>query len=132
MPACFSLFYIIHCTHSIHYVSLIELNVTISANYTAAPGEESGDLGPNTFTAGSVLSRYCIVLGNSGALTYTWSVIGNSPTPGCTSCGSASSTTSTLVVGSPLFSYYAGIYTCTVMRVVDLPVTTLITSLLML
>ena len=93
---------------------LTELNVTISANYTPAPGEDPGELGPNEFTAGSVLSLNCIVQGASGDLTYTWSVMGNSPTPGCSVCGSASSTTSTLTVGSPLYSYPAGNYTCTV------------------
>ena len=88
--------------------------MTVSATYTAAPGEDPRELGPNEFTAGSILSLECIVQGYSGGLTYTWSVMGNPPTPGCGSCGIASSTTSTLTVGSPLTSYHAGIYTCTV------------------
>ena len=94
---------------------ITELNVTISANYTPAPGEDPGELGPNEFTTGSVLSLNCAVQGNSGDLTYTWSVMGNPLTPGCGSCDiDTSSTTSTLTVGRPLYSYYAGIYTCTV------------------
>ena len=88
--------------------------MTISADYTPAPGEDPGELGPNEFTAGSVLSLNCIVQGDSGDLTYTWSVMGNPPTPGCVACPIALSTTSTLIVGSPLTSYRAGIYTCTV------------------
>ena len=93
---------------------LTELNVTISAGYTPAPGEDPVELRPNEFTAGSALSLECIVQGDSGDITYTWSVMGNPPTPGCTSCPTASSTTSTLTVGSPLYSYRAGVYTCTV------------------
>ena len=97
------------------YFSLTELNVTISADYTPAPGEDPGELGPNEFTAGSAFSLNCIVQGNSGDMTYTWSVMGNPPTPGCTGCDiDTSSTTSTLIVGSPLYTYHAGIYTCTV------------------
>ena len=89
--------------------------MTISADYTAAPGEDPGKLGPNEFTACSALSLNCIVQGASGGLTYTWSVMGNPPTPGCTGCNiDTSSTTSTLTVGSPLYSYRAGVYTCTV------------------
>ena len=106
--------------HPLHYelhswnIFLTELHVTISADYTPVPGEDPGKLGPNEFTAGSVLSLECIVQGASGDLTYTWSVMGNPPTPGCTGCSSASSTTFTLTVGSPLYSYRAGVYTCTV------------------
>ena len=89
--------------------------MTTSADYTAAPGEDPGELSPNEFTAGSVLSLNCRVQGNNGNLTYTWSVMENPDAPGCTSCViDTSSTTSTLTVGSPLTSYYAGIYTCTV------------------
>ena len=91
--------------------------MTISANYTPAPWEDPRELGPNEFTAGSQLSLTCIIQGNSsGTLTYTWSVMGNSPTPGCTYCRIASSTTSTLTISvvGPLRSYHAGIYTCTV------------------
>ena len=80
---------------------------------SAASGEE---LGSNEFTAGRVLSLNCIVQGNSSEdLTYTWSVKGNPDTPGCNVCGiDTSSTTSTLTVGRPLTSFFAGIYTCTV------------------
>ena len=90
--------------------------MTISANYTPAPGENPEELCHNEFTAGSVLFLTCIVRGNSGDLTYTWSVMGNPPTPPeCTSCAIAtSSTTSTLTLRRPLYSYYAGIYTCIV------------------
>ena len=81
------------------------MNVTVSANYTAAPGEDPDiDLSPNEFTAGSILSLKCAVQGNiSGNLTYTWS-----------SC-SLSPDVATLRLAQPaLNSYHAGIYTCTV------------------
>ena len=103
--------------HGIFLVFLnLELNTTISRVYTAAPGEDPGNLGSNEFTAGSVLFLNCIVQGASGSLTYTWSVMENPPTPPeCTSCDiDTSSTTSALSLGRPLYSYYAGIYTCTV------------------
>ena len=91
----------------------------MSAVYTPAPGEVPGELGPNQFTAGSLLNLTCSVEGHSdsGDLGYSWSVSGNPSTPGCTDrCGiDTSSTTSTLIVGKPhLYSYHAGNYTCTV------------------
>ena len=94
-----------------------ELSVIISIDYTAAPGEDRGKLGPNEFTAGSILSLNCIVEGASGDVAYTWSVRGNPTTP--TDCYrqcniDTSSTTSTLLVGRPLYSHHAGTYTCTV------------------
>ena len=97
-----------------HYST--ELSVTISVDYTAAPGEDPGKLDPNEFTAGSLLSLNCIVEGTSGDVTYSWSVMGNpSPPMECTDCSiDTSSTTSTLTVGRPLYSHHAGIYTCTV------------------
>ena len=84
--------------------------VTISEGYTAAPGEGPGKLGPNEFTAGSLLSLNCIVEGTSGDVTYSWSVMGNpTPPPECTSCTiDTSSTISTLTVGRPLYSYHTG------------------------
>ena len=90
--------------------------MTITADYTPAPGEDPGSLGPNEFTAGSELTVNCSVQGHSGDLYYNWSVTGN-PGPGdCYYCYiDTSSTTSTLIVERPqLFSYDAGIYTCTV------------------
>ena len=93
--------------------------MTISANYTTAPGEDPGELGPNDFTAGGALSLNCIVQGDSGSLTYAWSVMGNPDTP--PECGSTcnidtSSNTSTLIMASSnsFFSFHAGNYTCTV------------------
>ena len=90
--------------------------MTISANYTPVSGEDPGELGPNVFRAGTTLSLNCIVQGNSGDLMYTWSVMENPDTPPeCTGCGiDTSSTTSLLTVGRPLYSYFAGVYTCTV------------------
>ena len=89
--------------------------MTISANYTAAPGEDPGELSPNEFTAGSALSFNCIVQGDSGDLIYAWSVMGNPDNTECSECViDTSSFTSILTVGNPLRSYYAGIYTCTV------------------
>ena len=95
-----------------------ELNVTVSAVYRPAPGEAPGELGPNEFTAGSELTLNCSVHGNSNELSYRWSVSGSSSTPGCYYCViDLSSTTSTLTVGKPpLYSYYAGVYTCTVSK----------------
>ena len=90
--------------------------MTISTDYNPAPGEVPGELGPNEFTAGSELTLNCMVDGNSGDLTYVWSV--NPNTTGCTNCviiDTSSPPTSTLTLGQPaLYSYYAGIYTCTV------------------
>ena len=92
-----------------------ELNVTIRPDYRPAPGEDPGELGSNEFTAGSDLSINCDVQGNSGSLTYEWSVTGNPATPNCTSCFIPSSSTSTLrLAQSALTSYLAGEYTCTV------------------
>ena len=97
----------------------IELNVTISADYNPAPGEVPEELGPNEFTAGSELTLNCIVHGESGALTYEWSVMGNPDTTDCTNCvvidTSSPPSTSSLTLGKPaLNSYFAGTYTCTV------------------
>ena len=93
---------------------LTELNVSVSAVYTPAPGEKK--LGPNEFTAGSDLELTCGVEGNSSRVMYGWSVRDNSSTPECTptECNlDVSSTTSALTVGRPpLLSYYAGKYTC--------------------
>ena len=91
--------------------------MTVSAVYRPAPGEAPGELGPNKFTAGSRLSLNCLVLGNSGVVSYSWSVSGNPSTTGCTGCDidiPSPPTTSTLTVGKPqLYSYYAGVYRCT-------------------
>ena len=87
--------------------------MTITADYTPAPGEDPGSLGPNEFTAGSELTLNCSVQGHSGDLYYNWSV---TDTGDCCYIDT-SSTTSTLALGRPpLFSHYAGIYTCTVSK----------------
>ena len=91
--------------------------MTVSANYTAAPGEDPDDLGPNEFTAGSILILTCAVLGNSGTLTYEWSVTGNPDTPACRDCtiiGPQLHTSTLRLAELALNSYHAGIYTCTV------------------
>ena len=65
-------------------------------------------------TAGGDLILHCNVMGNSTSLTYDWSVM-DSPTTSesCRSCSvDTTSTTSKLMVG--IYSYNAGIYTCTV------------------
>ena len=94
-----------------------ELNVTVNADYRPAPGEAPGELGPNEFTAGSELTLNCLAQGNSSELSYRWSVSGNPSTPDCENNGcdlDLSSTISSLAVGKPpLYSYYAGVYTCT-------------------
>ena len=99
----------------LHHLRLYaELYVIVSGAYRPAPGEAPGELGPNEFTAGSELTLNCLVLGNTGSLTYSWSVSGNPSTTGCTGCDidiPSPSATSTLAV--PLYSYYAGVYTCT-------------------
>ena len=95
--------------------SSTELEVTIRPDYRPAPGEDPGELGPNEFTAGSVLSLNCDVQRNSSSVTYSWSVTGNPDTPGCTACDIPSSSTSTLrLAQAALTSYFAGDYTCTV------------------
>ena len=91
--------------------------MTVSADYTAAPGEDPDDLGPNEFTAASILILNCAVLGNSGTLTYEWSVTGNPNTSDCEDCTTIGTPpySSTLSLAQPaLNSYHAGIYTCTV------------------
>ena len=88
--------------------------MTITANYTAAPGEDPDDLGPDEFTAGSILILNCTVQGKSGTLSYEW---GNRDTPGCRMYNITGPLphSSTLRLGQPaLNSYHAGIYTCTV------------------
>ena len=104
-------------TDSFHFLFLSssELNVTIISNYTSAPGEDPGELGPNEFTAGTVLSLTCMAQGASGDLTYSWSVAGNPVPP--SDCGCVIDTTPTiptLEVGPLLQSFRAGTYTCTV------------------
>ena len=75
-----------------------------------------GELGPNEFTAGAVLSLTCMAQGASENLTYSWSVAGTPDTP--SDCGCDIDTTSTipmtLEVGPLLQSFRAGTYTCTV------------------
>ena len=102
-----------------HYnLSSSELNVTIISNYTSVPGEDPGELGPNEFTAGAVLSLTCMAQGASGGLTYSWSVAGNPvPPSGCTTDCDIDTTPTipmTLEVGPPIQSFRAGTYTCTV------------------
>ena len=87
------------------------VSVSISAVYTPAPGEAPGILGPNQFTAGSILTLRCSAQGLSGNLSYRWSVSGSSD---CTRCAiNVSSTTSTLDLRK-LYPYFAGIYKCAV------------------
>ena len=109
--ACAAPPYVVIC-YCVTATSSTELNVTISPDYTPALGEAPGELAANEFTAGSVLSLTCMALGGSGGLTYSWSVEGNPPTPGCGSCATPTSNTATLTFGPPLYSYYAGTYTC--------------------
>ena len=61
----------------------LELNVTVGADYTAAPEEDPGELGPNEFTAGSTLLLNCVVQGHSGDLVYNWSITGSPDTSDC-------------------------------------------------
>ena len=87
----------------------------IIPDYIPAPGEDPGELGPNEFTAGTVLSLTCMAQGASEDLTYSWSVAGNPDTPGCTTvCNIDTTPTMTLEVGPLLQSFRAGTYTCTV------------------
>ena len=110
-------------SESLHIIIIIrpflstELKVTITANYTAAPGEDPDDLGPDEFTAGSILILNCTVRGKSGTLSYEWSVTGNPDTPGCRSCnitGSQPHSSTLRLAQEALNSYHAGIYTCAV------------------
>ena len=88
--------------------------MTIIPDYIPAPGVDPGELGPNEFTAGAVLSLTCMAQGASGDLTYTWSVAGNPDTPSDCGCDIDPPTTPTLEVGPLLQSFRAGTYTCTV------------------
>ena len=93
------------------------MKVTVSAVYTPVPGEDSNDLGPNEFTAGTDLKLNCTVEGNRNDLKYMWSVKNITTRPeSCTGCNiDTSSSISTLIVGKPpLYSYYADVYVCTV------------------
>ena len=100
-----------------HYST--ELSVTISVDYIAAPGEDPRKLGPNEFTAGSILTLNCIVEGNSSAVTYSWSLRGN-PTPPteCSDCDrfidTLSNRSTSILQWGALRSFHAGTYTCTV------------------
>ena len=97
------------------FFSSSELNVTIIPDYIPAPGDP-GELSPNEFTAGAVLSLTCMAQGASEDVTYSWSVAGNPNTP--SDCGCNIDTTPTipmtLEVGPLLQSFRAGTYTCTV------------------
>ena len=100
------------------FFAFTELNVTLSAIYTPAPGGNHEKLGSNEYLAGSALLLKCTVEGNSSSVMYKWSVMENLQTPDCSEmkCNiDTSSTTSVLTVGSPaILSYYAGDYTCNV------------------
>ena len=74
-------------------------------------------MAPNEFTAGSVLILNCTVQGNSGTLTYEWSVTGNPDTSDCRSCttiGPQPHSSTLRLAERALNSYHAGIYTCIV------------------
>ena len=96
------------------FLSSSEVNVTIIPNYIPAPGEDPGELGPNEFTAGAVLSLTCMAQGASEDLTYSWSVAGTPDTPSDCGCDIDTTPTVTLEVGPLLQSFRAGTYTCTV------------------
>ena len=91
-------------------LSLTEPNAVISTIYTPVPEENPEKMGANEFTAGSVLILSCTVEGSVEQYNrYKWSTTG-SASLGCTECNN-----STLIVGGPpLYSGYAGNYTCTV------------------
>ena len=110
------------------------INVTIKAVYTPAPGEDPGKLGLNQFTEGSLLILNCSVDGNSADLSYSWSVSGNPSTPeDCgVKCDISTSSTSIQTLGKPALNpYHAGVYTCTVAQInkpenrnsMDIPIT---------
>ena len=92
--------------------------MSIIPNYISVPGEDPGELGPNEFTAGAVLSLTCMAQGASEDLTYSWSVAGNPETPpDCTFCDidiTLFYMSMTLEVGPVLRSFSAGTYTCSV------------------
>ena len=90
-----------------------ELKVEVSGVYNAF-GLTSGKTSGGMLTAGGDLILHCNVMGNSTSLTYEWSVMdGPTTSESCRSCSVyTTSTTSTLMVG--IYSYNAGIYTCTV------------------
>lgn len=90
-----------------------ELNVTVIPDYARVPGEALEDVDNNEFTAGTVLTLTCKVLGASGTLTYSWSVQGNPPPPStCTHCEIILNEMVNVTI-NPLLSFHAGTYTCT-------------------
>ena len=94
--------------------------MTITANYTPAPGEDPDDLGPDEFTAGSILTLYCTVQGKSGTLSHERSVTGNPDTSDRRSCyivGSQPHSFTLRLAQEALNSYHAGIYTCMVSEI---------------
>ena len=76
---------------------------------------ESVEVIGDKFKAGGDLTLHCDVLGHNGNLLYNWSVMNNT-IPSCAEAKECSidttSNTSTLMVG--IYSFNAGIYTCTV------------------
>ena len=113
---CFSSFHFLFFSFHYNYsLSSSEQKVTIIPNYIPVPGEDPGELGPNEFTAGAVLSLTCMAQGASGDLTYSWYVVGNPDTPSDCGCNiDTAPTIPTLEVGPLLQSFRAGTYTCTV------------------
>ena len=79
--------------------------------YNPVPGVDPNQLGPNEFTAGSVLTLNCTLGGGSGDTDqhYEWSMTKNDGSQSCPSCTESSSSMLTLI----LYSYTAGNYTCT-------------------
>ena len=79
--------------------------------YNPEPGVDPNQLGPNEFTAGSVLTLNCTLGGGSGDTDqhYEWSMTRNDGSQSCPSCTeSVTSSMLTLI----LYSYTAGNYTC--------------------
>ena len=85
------------------FFAFTELNVTLSAIYTPAPGGNSEKLGSNEYLAGSALLLNCTVEGNSSSLMYKWSVMENLPTPDCSEmkCNIDTSSTTSVHSNSP-------------------------------
>ena len=84
---------------------------------SSAHNEARGGLAANEFISGHHIRFTCMVQGDSGSLSYSWSVEGNPDTP--SGCGAAlcvipcTSYTSNSLVFYP-YSYHAGTYTCSV------------------
>ena len=88
--------------------------MTITADYSPAPGEAPENLSANEFRAASDLNLTCVVDGASGSLSYSWSLEESGDPVGCDTCGRPVSLEPNTLFLSPVYPEYAGSYICSV------------------